>query len=127
MTYKEKSVILDNWLNFMRRTYAGDGHCKIEDNGRYETMTPTGSAKGIPEIYNLRLEDLAEDDLCEMIQELKNKSSECHICPTGMLSARVEKAVHGSNLVHPNDDEICGIMMPEDMPEYPNIPKDLMI
>jgi len=127
MTFKEKSFVIDNWLNFMRRTYAGKGHYQIEDNGIYESMVPIGDAKGVPELYNLRLEDMSDDDLHSAIQEIKSKSSEYHICPTGMLSARVEMAYYGRNLVHPNEDEIYGIMMPEDMPQYLETPKNLTI
>ncbi|MDR0474075.1 MAG: hypothetical protein LBH43_10445, partial [Treponema sp.] len=75
MTLKEKLLIIDEWLILRRRVYGIQGHFNNIDNGRYEIMSPIGDAKGICEIFNIRLEDLSNDELEKTINEIKNYTS----------------------------------------------------
>jgi len=131
MTTNEKHIAIDEWLNFRRRIYVGKGHYRLENNGVYETMTPIGNAKGVPEVFNMRLESLPDDKLHSVIQEIKAKDRTHHICWTGIRSDRVHRAIFGEEYTPPTDDDlsgdVVGFMTPEDMPCYPDAPTDIVI
>jgi len=129
MDLNEKLAIIDRWLIFRRRVYAVDGHFSIIDNGKYEIMTPIGNAKGIPEIFNIRLEDLSDSDLQRTVQEIKSNypDGDFHIQWPYGCSDRVHIAINGEIPTHPMKDIVFGIMKPEDMPCYPAAPNHIEI
>jgi hypothetical protein len=121
MTLKEKLLIIDEWLILRRRVYGIPGHFNNVDKGRYEIMSPIGDAKGLHEIFNIRLEDLPHDELEKTIKEIKNYASDnLHIEWPFACSDRLHLAIRGKVPVHPEmDGLVFGIMKPDQMPCYP--------
>jgi len=127
MTLREKLKIIDNWLIFRRRTYAVPGHFDIFDNGKYEVMTPIDDAKGYREVFNIRLENLSDDELQQTVKEIRGITGHdsedfVHIEWPFACSERIHLAIRGEIPMHPMMDELVfGIMMPEDAPACPEI------
>ncbi|MDR0456893.1 MAG: hypothetical protein LBH20_09470, partial [Treponema sp.] len=121
MTLKEKLLIIDEWLILRRRVYGIPGHFSNVDKGRYEIMSPIGDAKGLREIFNIRLEDLPHDELEKTIKEIKKYASDdLHIEWPFACSDRLHLAIRGKVPVHPEmDGLVFGIMKPDQMPCYP--------
>ena len=124
MKLDDKLQIIDRWLTYRRRVYALPGHFNISDNGIYEIMTPIGDAKGIPEVFNIRLEGLCDNELQKTVDKIKHSypDGDYHIQWPYGCSDRVHVAIRGEVPKYPMDDFVFGIMKPEDMPCYPPLP-----
>jgi len=125
MTQKEKLEAIDSWLITRRRIIAGADHMRIVDNGKYERMEPIGDVKGPQEIFNIRLENLPDDELYSTIEEIK--SCGLHAEWPNICSDRVCLAVHGKTPYYTFDGKEAGIMLREDMPNYPKNSIDITI
>ena len=124
MKLDDKLQIIDRWLTYRRRVYAVPGHFAVSDNGIYEIMTPIGDAKGIPEVFNIRLEGLCDNELQKTVDMIKHSypDGDFHIQWPYGCSDRVHIAIRGEVPKYPMDDFVFGIMKPEDMPSYPPLP-----
>ena len=125
MTLKEKLTIIDEWLIFRRRLIADTKLMNLVDNGIYEHMFPAEGSNGPSEFFNIRLENLSDDELHKTIKAIK--ALDIHTEWPMACSERVNMAVYGEIPVYPLKEFALGIMMPEDMPCYSDTTHDLII
>lgn len=126
MTLKEKLSLVDGWADFYLRVMGSADHMIIVSNGRYETMGPIGNTDSPTSVYNIRLDNLSDQELHNTIQEIRDLKK--HTWWPSAASDRVLQAIHGKIPVYTvDDDEIYSILMPEDVPCYSNITGDLEI
>lgn len=126
MMLREKLSLVDGWADFYLRAMGLAEHMKIVDNGRYETMGPIGNTDSPSSVYNMRLDNLSDQELHNTIQEIRDLNK--HTWWPLAASDRVLQAIHGKIPVYTVDDgEIYSILMPEDLPCYSVATRDVEI
>lgn len=118
MIIEEMLKYVDAGADFYLRAMGDAEHMEIIDNGIYEIMRSCGNINNLSSIYNIRLDQLSDDELKKTVQDIKNLK--IHTWWPLASSDRVIDIIHEKKPVYSIEDfEIYGVMQPEDLPKYP--------
>ena len=110
---------VDTWANFYFKIFGDAEHMACHDNGRYTWIHPRNGYSGADSIFNIRLENLNDEDLRDTVTEIKalKRHTWWNYC-----SDRVNDVVfpEGRMLPRENDWEVYAFMFPDEKPSYRN-------
>ena len=119
MEYFDVLKYVDAGANFYLRVIGDAEHMEILDNGVFETMRSRGDLNNFCSIYNIRLDQLSDEEMSRVIQEIGDKR--IHTWWPIYTSERVLDALNGKGARGTFDDgEVYAAMLPKDKPEYPH-------
>ena len=106
---------IDEWANFYLRIFGEADNHELIEKDFYTILRPKD--KKWASIFNVRLENLKDDDLQKTVNEIKAMNQ--HVW-WNQYSDRVNDVVfpEGRRGPSPNDDEVFAVMTPDEMPAY---------
>jgi len=123
MERNETCKHIDDAANFYLRLLGDAKHMEYIDNGYYSIIRPKDGQEWGTSLFNLRLDQLSDEELKEKINEIKNLN--LHTWWGFGLSERILAAIWGEQrpetLPEPNDEEACMAILSEEKPEYDEI------
>lgn len=122
MEAKEIMKYVDAGADFYLRVMGSADHMEIVDNGIYEMMRSKGTINDLCSIYNIRVDNLSDEEIGKLIAEIK--SLNMHVW--WPYSERLLDALHGKDRGF-DDFELYGAMLPDDMPQYSPLPDSIDI
>ena len=122
MEKKKALYYVDEWANFYLSLFGEAKHMESHDNGCYTKIWPKQSEKGPTSIFNIRLEQLSDDDLARTVQEIK--AVNCHTWWNLSYPEKIKNIIYpdGWSACTPNDWEVYSVMLPEELPAYVDSP-----
>lgn len=127
MESKEIMHYVDAGADFYLRMIADADHMEILDNGIYEMMRSRGGVNDLCVVYNIRLDHLSDEGIKQAMQEIKDLNVHTW-WPS--FSERVLDVIYGKDRKPESifsDEELYGIMLSEEMSNYPVHPDSIMI
>jgi len=116
MTNEEIIKYIDNGAIFYLDFFADAIHMESSDNGFYKTIRPKKGEHGIKFVYNLRLDNLSDEDAQTKIAKMKSLSFPVW---WPLYSKKVQKLLHGNDYIPQppsGDDEFYMAILPEKQP-----------
>lgn len=114
---------IDDGANFYLRVLGDAKHMDYSDNGYYSIIKPKDGQEGGTSLFNIRLDNLSDEELEEKVNEIKKLN--VHTWWGFGLSERMLNTVFGENRPIPatetNDEEGCMAMLPDEKPKYNQI------
>ena len=115
MDKKTALSYIDKWANFYLRILGEADNLELIEKELYTILCPKD--KKWASIFNIRLEDLKDDDLIKTVNEIKALKQ--HVW-WNQYSDRVNAVIfpEGRREPTPDDDEVFAVMTPDEMPAY---------
>ncbi len=106
---------VDQWANFYLRMLGEADHLELVEKDVYTIFQPKDGKWA--SIFNIRLEDLNEDQLISTVNEIKSMNK--HVW-WDQYSDRVNAVVfpEGRSVPTPDDDEVFAVMVRSEIPTY---------
>ena len=118
MTGNEILKHIDDGAVFYLDFFGDASHMESIDNGFYRMIRPKDGEQGVKFIYNLRLEDLSDDEAKAKIAEMKALSFPIW---WPLHSKKVQRLLHGKDYVPQpptESDEFYMAVLPENPPDH---------
>lgn len=123
MKISEINKHIDDGANFYLRVLGDAEHMEYIDNGYYSIIRPKSGQEGGTSLFNLRIENLPDEELKEKINEIKELN--LHTWWGVGLSERMLNAIFGENrpvrVPEPNDEEANMAMLSKEKPQYEKV------
>lgn len=118
MKKEEVLRLMDDWANFYLWILGDAKHMDFVDNGRYCAAFPKEGQKGINSIFNIRLENLSDEELSQTVNEIKEMKKHTW---WNQYSDHVNRVAfpEGRKVCSPDDWEVYAVMLPHEKPDYP--------
>lgn len=110
---------VDTWANFYLKIFGDAEHMECHDNGRYTCIHPQHGYSGANSIFNIRLENLNDEDLRDTVAEIKALKRHTW---WNYYSDRVNDVVFPEGRAFPTEDdwEVYALMFQDEKPSYRN-------